>query len=418
MAKFSQGFLRGISDFGRMDPNEPRRRLAEAAPQYQQIGTTDPLARRVGSLFSNLGVDTSYMQTGEERAQAAMDEAGKGQFASPEGRMIALLEAQLPTLRPQAQMETLGKIGELKAIEKEKIKNLSLEEKAIVQERGKQALSKFSTARGMDLTTPKAREGFFRIANTYNIPTDEAVAIYESLADSGDPREDIVVIGNRAFNKRTQEFISPEKAVELLPLNQLKDLFTEESIGKYVKTGKREDLLTITTEMDEEEQDKLVSAIQAVDNTLATADKALGITEEYWAGTYPLAQFVPLTSANELKTYVTSLQSNLAFDRLQKMRDQSKTGGALGQVSNIELDLLKSSVSALSPESRNFEEQLKTVKKSYEDFKRALLGQEPIGSNYFRDPETDILYYKTNNEFIDLNERARQAGLQGGLGVK
>ena len=418
MAKFSQGFLRGISDFGRMDPNEPRRRLAEAAPQYQQIGTTDPLARRVGSLFSNLGVDTSYMQTGEERAQAAMDEAGKGQFASPEGRMIALLEAQLPTLRPQAQMETLGKIGELKAIEKEKIKNLSLEEKAVVQERGKQALSKFSTARGMDLTTPKAREGFFRIANTYNIPTDEAVAIYESLADSGDPREDIVVIGNRAFNKRTQEFISPEKAVELLPLNQLKDLFTEESIGKYVKTGKREDLLTITTEMDEEEQDKLVSAIQAVDNTLDTADKALGITEEYWAGTYPLAQFVPLTSANELKTYVTSLQSNLAFDRLQKMRDQSKTGGALGQVSNIELDLLKSSVSALSPESRNFEEQLKTVKKSYEDFKRALLGQEPIGSNYFRDPETDILYYKTNNEFIDLNERARQAGLQGGLGVK
>ena len=418
MAKFSQGFLRGISDFGRMDPNEPRRRLAEAAPQYQQMGTTDPLARRVGSLFGNLGVDTSYMQTGEERAQAAMDEAGKGQFASPEGRMIALLEAQLPTLRPQAQMETLGKIGELKAIEKEKIKNLSLEEKAVVQERGKQALSKFSTARGMDLTTPKAREGFFRIANTYNIPTDEAVAIYESLADSGDPREDIVVIGNRAFNKRTQEFISPEKAVELLPLNQLKDLFTEESIGKYVKTGKREDLLTITTEMDEEEQDKLVSAIQAVDNTLDTADKALGITEEYWAGTYPLAQFVPLTSANELKTYVTSLQSNLAFDRLQKMRDQSKTGGALGQVSNIELDLLKSSVSALSPESRNFEEQLKTVKKSYEDFKRALLGQEPIGSNYFRDPETDILYYKTNNEFIDLNERARQAGLQGGLGVK
>ena len=64
MAKFSQGFLRGISDFGRMDPNEPRRRLAEAAPQYQQMGTTDPLARRVGSLFGNLGVDTSYMQTG------------------------------------------------------------------------------------------------------------------------------------------------------------------------------------------------------------------------------------------------------------------------------------------------------------------------------------------------------------------
>ena len=121
MAKFSQGFLRGISDFGRMDPNEPKRQLAEAAPQYKQMGTTDPLARRVGSLFSNLGVDTSYMQTGEERAQAAMAEAGKGQFASPEGRMIALLEAQLPTLRPQAQIETVDKIRQLRAIEQTKL---------------------------------------------------------------------------------------------------------------------------------------------------------------------------------------------------------------------------------------------------------------------------------------------------------
>ena len=96
MAKFSQGFLSGISDFGKMDPSQPQRRLAQAAPQYKQMGTTDPLARRVGSLFGNLGVDTSYMQTGEERAGAAMAEAGKGQFASPEGRMIAMLEAQLP----------------------------------------------------------------------------------------------------------------------------------------------------------------------------------------------------------------------------------------------------------------------------------------------------------------------------------
>jgi hypothetical protein len=407
MAKFSQGFLSGISDFGKMDPSQPQRRLAQAAPQYKQMGTTDPLARRVGSLFGNLGVDTSYMQTGEERAGAAMAEAGKGQFASPEARMIALLKAQLPNLTPQAQMESMRQIGELTTIEQSRVKKAALEEEAIVQERGKQALSKFATARGIDLTTPEAREGFFRIANTYKIPTDEAVDIYDSLAESGDPREDIAIIGNRAFNTRTREFISPEEATQTLPLNQLKDVFTPASIASYVKSGDQNDLVSLAEEGNQE--DKLVSSLQVLDNTLETADKALGLTEEYWAGTYPLAQFVPMTAANELKSYVTTLQSNLAFDRLKKMRDNSKTGGALGQVSNIELDLLKSSVSALSPESRNFEEQLRTVKKSYENFKRGLLGQTPVGENYFHDTETDRLFYiDADDNYMDI----------GAMGVK
>ena len=116
MAKLAEGLFQNIRGFGRQDPTQPARRLAQASP-YKQMGTTDPLARRVGSLFGNLGVDTSYMQTGEERAGAAMTEAGKGQFESPEGRMIAMLEAQLPTLRPQAQMEAVDKIRQLRGIE-------------------------------------------------------------------------------------------------------------------------------------------------------------------------------------------------------------------------------------------------------------------------------------------------------------
>ena len=116
MAKLAEGLFQNIKGFGRQDPTQPARQLAQASP-YKQMGTTDPLARRVGSLFGNLGIDTSYMQTGEERAGAAMAEASKGQFESPEGRMIAMLEAQLPTLRPQAQMEAVDKIRQLRAIE-------------------------------------------------------------------------------------------------------------------------------------------------------------------------------------------------------------------------------------------------------------------------------------------------------------
>ena len=121
MAKFSESLFEGIRNFGKMSPTEGRRQAMQAAPQYKQVGTTDPLTRSMGNLFGSLGLDTSSLQTGEERAGAAMAEAGKGQFASPEARMKAMLTAQLPNLTPQAQIEVMGKIRELTAIEQARV---------------------------------------------------------------------------------------------------------------------------------------------------------------------------------------------------------------------------------------------------------------------------------------------------------
>jgi hypothetical protein len=42
------------------------------------------------------------------------------------------------------------------------------------------------------------------------------------------------------------------------------------------------------------------------------------------------------------------MKANLAFDKLQAMRNASKTGGALGNVSNEELALLSSTVASLN----------------------------------------------------------------------
>ena len=58
---------------------------------------------------------------------------------------------------------------------------------------------------------------------------------------------------------------------------------------------------------------------------------------------------VPGSSRKALEGYIDTLRSNLAFGRLQEMRDNSKTGGALGQVSNIELQLLSSTATSLDP---------------------------------------------------------------------
>lgn len=117
MAKFSQGFLSGISDFGKMDPSQPQRRLAQAAPQYKQMGTTDPLARRVGSLFGNLGVDTSYMQTGQERADAAVEGID---MSKPMGIAKAMLARAQYIQDPAAQQAMILKAQEIIQAEQQK----------------------------------------------------------------------------------------------------------------------------------------------------------------------------------------------------------------------------------------------------------------------------------------------------------
>lgn len=60
-----------------------------------------------------------------------------------------------------------------------------------------------------------------------------------------------------------------------------------------------------------------------------------------------LLSSIPGTEAFNLKKDVETLLANAGFDRLQQMRDNSPTGGALGQVSNIELGLLQSAAQSL-----------------------------------------------------------------------
>ena len=43
----------------------------------------------------------------------------------------------------------------------------------------------------------------------------------------------------------------------------------------------------------------------------------------------------------------TTIKSSIGFDRLQQMRDESPTGGALGQVSELELITLQSTLGSL-----------------------------------------------------------------------
>jgi len=90
---------------------------------------------------------------------------------------------------------------------------------------------------------------------------------------------------------------------------------------------------------------------------------------------------VPGTDRKALEGYIKTLQAAMGFDRLQQMRNESKTGGALGQVSNIELDLLTSSIVNLDPDQPPdvLVDNLNYLKQHYGNFLSALDGVMPPG---------------------------------------
>jgi len=80
---------------------------------------------------------------------------------------------------------------------------------------------------------------------------------------------------------------------------------------------------------------------------LAIEQVGLGLTTTGESGR--LASNIPFVRQKriDLENTISTLKANQAFQTLQKMREASKTGGALGQVSERELALLQNALTAL-----------------------------------------------------------------------
>jgi len=202
-----------------------------------------------------------------------------------------------------------------------------------------------------------------------------------------------VPVGSKVFDKQAGGFVadasgSGERATMLEVVESLGDNYTAESIRSAYnpQTGEFDPdkpLISVdeakyareSAEAKKADERRTQSQIKALDDMIGTAKQAMEAADRSWSGPYDLAKFVPNTSAMELAGYVKTMQSKLAFDRLREMRENSKTGGALGQVSNIELDLLKANLTALDPAAGDpvFKAQVQKVIKHYEGLKKRLL---------------------------------------------
>ena len=218
MAKFSESLFEGIRNFGKMSPTEGRRQAMQAAPQYKQVGTTDPLTRSMGNLFGSLGLDTSSLQTGEERAGAAMAEAGKGQFASPEARMKAMLTAQLPNLTPQAQIEVMGKIRELTAIEQARAEKVAQQQAdlQIKSTSSQVVMDQLSDLQGS--TTPQIAKQASNLLRLAAVRGADAYALQGQVAKLQE--EEIKAVAPKGVETLTVDRVKPDGITERWLVNK------------------------------------------------------------------------------------------------------------------------------------------------------------------------------------------------------
>jgi hypothetical protein len=95
-------------------------------------------------------------------------------------------------------------------------------------------------------------------------------------------------------------------------------------------------------------------------------DRALSLADSWTTGfTGSAMSFVPGSDAYNLKAMLDGIKANIGFDKLQEMRANSPTGGALGQVSERENTLLQSVMGSLdqSQSKDQFRRNLERLKR-------------------------------------------------------
>jgi len=102
--------------------------------------------------------------------------------------------------------------------------------------------------------------------------------------------------------------------------------------------------------------DEIKTQMGVLQNTMAQREALMSTIDSAMAKLSPwttglggeILKHVPGSKAGDLKEELQTVGASLAFDRLQAMRDASPTGGALGQVTERELDMLMKSQSSLA----------------------------------------------------------------------
>jgi hypothetical protein len=143
------------------------------------------------------------------------------------------------------------------------------------------------------------------------------------------------------------------------------------------------------------EQRKAAAALSAnnVLSTIADAKALVGRGSTGVAGA--VMGFLPGTDAKDLSAKIDTIKANLGFDRLQQMREQSPTGGALGAIAVQELVALQSTVASLDQQqsAEQLKAALEKIERHYQRWLQTVNGAAPENQASPEDDEALVNKY-------------------------
>lgn len=181
-----------------------------------------------------------------------------------------------------------------------------------------------------------------------NMSLEEAITI--AKRGSG-----ITIVGDQALNRNTAE---PVRNVGEALAGGKRAEAIGKSEGELVGSLPK---LEMGFKVFSDKSDRLVNVI----------DRAISRVGPNTTGWGALLASLPATEARALQTDLDTIRANVGFEELQAMRDASPTGGALGQVSEMENRLLQSIRGSLDQlnEGQNLAENLRIVRESVAQLK-------------------------------------------------
>ena len=326
-----------------------------------QTPQDDSLARLRSAYVASLQPSTEEGEVSKRLAdlESATQQGLVGMEGQGRGTVNTLVRGQQEKLQRQAELQALPLSARLAAIQSERQATQAAKGAELGFAQEDIQLAKQESA--------EKERSIFEIASNAakgGATSDEINAILSSSSSS------------EALSKASPYLSTPQS---------ISDVYGNGDIGEYnyaVSQGYTGSLLDYQKEKKatpaEEagpssySQERAIRTVQSVDELLSEAEANKGIFGRTAA--LPVPESLRSDAYRNFISELDTLKSNIAFNELTQMREASKTGGALGQVSDKEAQLLQSALGALqmSQSPENFIAQLKKVRDSIERWQNAV----------------------------------------------
>lgn len=335
----------------------------KTTPTYG-IQETKPIST-INTLQQQLANIQSQIAARQTEAEQAKINLMAGQTAlEGQGRAIplSLIRGQQAKLQTQAGLDELTKATELAGLQRQ-------EAGLISQLQSQQQLAQPLTA-GNEIIR-------------YNPDTGQYETIYRGVENISPMK---IVAGETIVDPTTGKIIyqAPAKATDtlenqkkILEIQKLQQDIESSNSGverdmKQAQLAKLMKELEGAPEISPYQAERATRTIESVDGLL---NRAMQTPEIFGASAaLPVPDYLRSDAFRNYRSELDTLKANIAFSELTAMREASKTGGALGQVSDREGQLLQSALGALSMDQspENVILQLQKIKDSINRWKEAI----------------------------------------------